>query len=124
MYQVYFGFHLFFAFFWVAFFLILNKIAEYSRKDEKFYLILTIILIVLLLVFGSKMLLINPAITKSGGWLHTKLSIFILLILENLYFAYLFMKNKAVSPTVLKYLYAVNVVLIAVMLLLSIFKPF
>jgi putative membrane protein len=124
MYFYYYGFHLLFAILWIAFFLILHKTFEHDLKEKKIYLFLSTLFIFIILFLGSKMLILNPAFTKNSNWLHVKLSIFILLILENFYFVYLYFKKKVVSLYLMKFLYFLNLILITSMLILSIFKPF
>jgi putative membrane protein len=120
MYYLYYGIHFLLFFSYGVFFLQFIKSLEFEFQ-RKIFAILSLIFMVLLLLDGTKLILLNPAVAKSGGWLHVKLSIFIVVMLENVYF---FITKRKFSLKFYEILYYLNYFLFIIIIVLAVFKPF
>jgi len=120
---LYYGLHFVFFFSYGLFFLQFIKSLQ-TNSQAKIYALLSIVFMFLLLFDGIKLILLNPEISKSGGWLHTKLFIFLIVMIENLYLVYNFFTKKIFSLKIYEILYWINYFLFIIMILLAIFKPF
>jgi len=101
---------------WVFFLL------EFIKERKFIFNLLSLLFMLMVLSLGIKIILLNPEIIKSGGWLHTKLSLVAILIFENLYLSFSFFKKKEVSFSNLMY-WMTYFILLSI-LGLSLFRPF
>ncbi len=125
MYLWYFNLHLIAAISWMVFLLQFIKTFQYDKKADKvIFNFLSLFFMLIMLFLGTKMILMNPAVAKSGGWLHTKLSFVIILMLENVYLSLKFFKKKKISGLFLEILYWLSYILFILVISLSLFKPF
>ena len=125
MYLMFFNFHLLVVVSWMLFLLQFIKAVEY-RKDIEGYIFgfLSLFFMILVLFIGSRMMIMNPEVVKSGGWFHLKLSLVALLILENIFFLYKFIKKREISIKLAEILYWVSYMFFMFILALSMFRPF
>jgi uncharacterized membrane protein len=117
------GLHFVLFFSYGVFFLQFIKSLK-NNDTTKLFAALSIIFMLLLLIDGTKLILLNPEVSKSGGWLHTKLLIFVFVMLENIYFVYKMIIKKSFSLKFYENLYFFNYFLLIIMIVLAIFKPF
>ncbi len=92
--------HLLLAFSWAILLLTFIKILSFKTQDfteAKIFGVLSFLAMILILLVGTKMMLLNPAIAKNGSWLHIKLSIDIVLMVENLYLLFYAFKKQNLS---------------------------
>jgi len=123
MYYYLFGAHFMLVVAWVVFFLLLIVAIEHNLKEKKLFAVLSLVFMLAVLGVGTKMMLLNPAVTKSGMWLHIKLSFDILVMLENIYFAYVAFRDKQLNKKFLKIVFWINFLIFMIMICLTIFKP-
>jgi len=81
-------------------------------------------MMLIVLGVGTKLMLLNPAVAKSGAWLHVKLSFDILLMIENIYLLYVLFKSKKLSDKVYEILYWGSYLSFILMIALTMFRPF
>ncbi|WP_096259605.1 hypothetical protein [Lebetimonas natsushimae] len=120
MYYFLYGLHIVLFFSYGVFFLQFIKSLQ-SNFQTKLFAILSIVFMLLLLIDGTKLILLNPVVAKSGVWLHVKLSVFIFVMLENVY---LIFTKKRFSLKFYEILYFLNYILFIIMIVLAVFKPF
>jgi len=92
--------HLLLAFSWAILLLTFIKILSFKTQDfteAKIFGVLSFLTMILILLVGTKMMLLNPAIAKNGSWLHIKLSIDIILMVENSYLLFCAFKKQNLS---------------------------
>ena len=125
MYFMFFNLHLLVVVSWMLFLLQFIKAVEY-KKDIEGYIFgfLSLFFMIIVLFIGIKMILMNSEVAKSGGWLHLKLTLVILLIIENIFFLFKFLKKKSISIKFAEILYWINYMFFMIILALSMFKPF
>jgi len=123
MYYILYGTHLLLVISWAIFLLQLIKAIQNNTKDVFIFAVLSLFFMVAVLGAGTKMMLLNPSVTKSGSWLHVKLSFDILLMLENVYLAFVAFKNKNVSEKVLEIMFWLSYMAFMLMVFLTMFKP-
>jgi uncharacterized membrane protein len=114
------GLHFVLFFSYGVFFLQFIKSLQLNFQ-KKLFAFLSIAFMLLLLIDGVKLILLNPAVAKSGGWLHTKLSIFILVMLQNIYFVF---TKREFSLKFYEILYFFNYFCFIIMIILAVFKAF
>ena len=125
MYLWYFNLHLIAAISWMVFLLQFIKTFQYDKKADKvIFNFLSLFFMLIVLFLGIKMILMNPAVAKKSGWLHTKLSFVIILMLENVYLSLKFFKKKKITRLFLEILYWLSYILFILVISLSLFKPF
>jgi len=125
MYMWYFGLHLIAGISWMIFLLGFIKSFQSNKKVDKIiFNFLSLFFMLIVLFLGVKVILLNPIVAKSGGWLHTKLSFVIVLMLENIYLSMKFFKKKSISSKLSEILFWLSYVIFVIILYLSIFKPF
>ncbi len=125
MYLTFFNLHLLVVVSWMLFLLQFIKAVEYKRDIEGYIFgILSLFFMVAVLFIGVKMMLINTGVVKSGGWFHLKLSLVVLLIIENIFFLYKFVKKRSVNIKFAEILYWVSYMFFMFILALSMFRPF
>ncbi len=118
------GLHLLVVVSWAIFLLQFIKSLQNRLSDRYLFGYLSLILMFIVLFIGTKMILLNPAVAKSGKWLHTKLSFDILLMIENLALFVMMFKDKFFSSKTYEWLYWFSYASFMIMLGLSVFKPF
>jgi hypothetical protein len=101
--------HIFASINWMLFMLL------YIKTKEKMFINLSLFFMIIHLFLGTKVILSNPLVAKSGNWLHLKLTFDILLMMENLY---LYFKEPK------KFMFWLTYFGFMLMLILSILKPF
>jgi len=95
MYVWYYGFHFLTVISWMVFLLQFIKSLEYRKFSEGYIFgLLSIFFMIVLTYLGTKLILFNPSIEKSGNWFHLKLSVVLIIIFENIYLIYAFLKKK------------------------------
>jgi hypothetical protein len=109
---------------YAIFFLQFIKSLQNNLKDKFLFGILSIIFMLLILIDGSKLILLNLGIEKHGMWLHIKLSIFLAIIVENIALFVAFLKKKFFSYRFYEILYWLNYLLFITIISLSLFKFF
>ena len=124
MFYFLYGLHLLVVFSWAIFLLQFIKSLENNLGDKYIFGILSVIMMLIVLGVGTKLMLLNPTIAKSGAWLHVKLSFDILLMIENLYLLYVLFKNKILSDKIYEILYWGSYVSFILMIALTMFRPF
>ncbi len=125
MYLWYFNLHLIAAISWMVFLLQFIKTFQYDKKADKvIFNFLSLFFMLIVLFLEIKMILMNPAVAKKSGWLHTKLSFVIILMLENIYLSLKFFKKKKITRLFLEILYWLSYILFILSISLSLFKPF
>jgi len=125
MYGWYYGLHLLSVVSWMVFLLQFIKSIEYKKFiDEYIFGFLSIFFMVILTYLGTKLILLNPSIEKSGGWLHLKLSIVLIIMIENIYLMYAFFRKKELNVKLLEIIYWVDYILFIIILYLTMFRPF
>jgi putative membrane protein len=124
MFYFLYGLHLLVVFSWAIFLLQFIKSLENNLGDKYIFGILSVIMMLIVLGVGTKLMLLNPTIAKSGAWLHVKLSFDILLMIENLYLLYVLFKNKTLSDKIYEILYWGSYVSFILMIALTMFRPF
>jgi uncharacterized membrane protein len=122
MYYFLYGLHFVLFFSYGVFFLQFIKSLQLNSQTKLFG-ILSIVFMLLLLIDGIKFILLNPVVAKSGIWLHVKLTIFIIVMLENIYI-YLNFTKKRFSLKFYEILYYFNYFCFIIMIILAVFKPF
>ena len=125
MYLTFFNLHLLVVVSWMLFLLQFIKAVEYKRDIEGYIFgILSLFFMVAVLFIGVKMMLMNTGVVKSGGWFHLKLSLVVLLIIENIFFLYKFVKKRSVNIKFAEISYWVSYMFFMFILALSMFRPF
>jgi len=125
MYGWYFGLHLLAVVSWMVFLLQFIKSIEYKKfSDGYIFGFLSIFFMVILSYLGSKLIILNPSIEKSGEWFHLKLSIALVVMIENVYLIYKFLRKTDLKNRLLEIMYWVTYILFVIMLYLTMFRPF
>jgi putative membrane protein len=124
MFYFLYGLHLLVVFSWAIFLLQFIKSLENNLSDKYIFGILSVIMMLIVLGVGTKLMLLNPTVAKSGAWLHVKLSFDILLMIENVYLLYILFKNKTLSDKVYEILYWGSYLCFILMIALTMFRPF
>jgi putative membrane protein len=122
--MIFFGLHLIAAVSWMVFLLLLIKSVQNNTADKFIFSIVSLFFMVLVLYFGVRLMLLNPNVAKSGGWLHVKLSFDILLMIFNVYLAYVVFRRKSVSSKFLEISFWLTYLIFVFMLYLTMFRPF
>jgi len=125
MYGWYYGLHLLSVVSWMVFLLQFIKSIEYKKfTDGYIFGFLSIFFMVILTYLGTKLILLNPSIEKSGGWFHLKLSIVLIIMIENIYLIYAFFRKKDFKIKLLEIMYWIDYILFMIILFLTMFRPF
>ena len=120
----FYGIHFLVVMSWAIFLLEFIKTLQNNLKDKYLFGILSIIFMFIVLFVGTKLILLNPSVSKSGMWLHIKLSIDILLMIENVFLVIVLFKNKAFSDKFYISIYWLSYLAFMAMAGLSMFRPF
>ena len=125
MYLIFYNLHLLVVVSWMLFLLQFIKAVEYKRDVEGYIFgILSLFFMAVVLFIGVKMMLMNTGVVKSEGWFHLKLSLVVLLIIENIFFLYKFVKKRSVNIKFAEISYWVSYMFFMFILALSMFRPF
>jgi len=125
MYMFYYNLHLIAVVSWMVFLLQFIKSIEYKKiTDSYIFGFLSFFFMIVLTYLGTKLILLNPDIEKSGNWLHFKLSLVVLIMIENLYLLYAVFKSKNFSNKILEIIYWFTYLLFMIILYLTMFRPF
>ena len=119
--------HLLLAFSWAIFLLTFIKTLqnEIEGKEVKLFALLSTISMIAVLIVGTKMMLMDHSIIKSGKWIHLKLSFDIVLMLENLFLLKLLFKDKKkLSRKCGNILYFFSYFAFMIMIFLTMTRPF
>jgi len=121
----YFVSHLLLAFLWAVFLLnFIKAMQNQNLTDSKIFGILSVISMIAILIVGTKMMLNDHSIIKSGKWIHTKLSFDIILMIENLFLLNLLRKNKFVSNKCGNIMFYFSLISFLIMITLTMLRPF
>jgi len=118
MYLWYMNLHLIAGISWI-FFLI-----SFIRDRKAIFNLLSLIFMLIVIFLGVKLITLNPSILKSGGWLHAKLSLIVILMFENLYLSILYFKKKEISKILLETFYWMDYIILITIFGLGFFRPF
>jgi len=117
--------HLLLAFCWAIFLLTFIKSMQNKNiTDSKIFGILSVVSMIAILIVGTKLMLDNHAIIKSGKWIHVKLSLDIILMLENLFLLKLLKQGKFVSSKCGNIMYYFSLLSFLTMIILTMLRPF
>ena len=116
--------HLLLAFSWAIFLLTFIKSMQYDINESKIFAFLSIISMIAILGVGTKMMLMDHSVIKSGKWIHVKLSFDILLMIENLFLVNLLRKGKQVSKKCGNIMYIFTYISFMLMVFLTLTRPF
>jgi uncharacterized membrane protein len=97
---------------------------QYDINESKIFAILSIISMIAILGVGTKMMLMDHSVIKSGKWIHVKLSFDILLMIENLFLVNLLRKGKQVSKKCGNIMYIFTYISFMLMVFLTLTRPF
>ena len=117
--------HLLLAFSWAIFLLTFIKSMQNKNLTEsKIFGILSLIAMIAILIVGTKMMLNDHSIIKSGKWIHLKLSLDIILMGENLFLLKILKQGKFVSSKCGNIMYIFSFISFLAMITLTMLKPF
>jgi len=116
--------HLLLAFSWAIFLLTFIKSMQYDINESKIFAFLSIISMIAILGVGTKMMLMDHSVIKSGKWIHVKLSFDILLMISNLFLVNLLRKGKQVSKKCGNIMYIFTYISFMLMVFLTLTRPF
>jgi len=117
--------HLLLAFSWAIFLLTFIKTMQNGDiLESKIFGILSLITMIAILIIGTKMMLLDHSIIKSGKWIHLKLSLDIVLMGETIFLLNLLRKGKQVSKKCGNIIYIFTYLSFMTMIFLTLTKPF
>jgi len=111
------------VFSWAIFLLQFIKSLQNNLPDKYIFGILSIFMMLFVLGVGTKLMLLNPVVAKSGGWLHIKLTFDVLLIIENVFLAYILLRKINFSSKIYEIMYWLSFMIFIVMIALTMFRP-
>ena len=121
----YFTLHVIVVVSWMVFLLQFIKAIQYSNfKEGLMFGGLSLFFLVLSFFLGGKLISLNPEIIKNGGWLHLKITLALLLAIENFFYMFMFIKKKSISNIVLEISYWSSYIIFMFILFLTFFRPF
>jgi len=120
----FYGIHFLVVMSWAIFLLSFIKSLQNDLRDKYLFGILSVIFMLAVLLVGTKMMLLNPSVAKSGLWIHTKLSIDIILMIENIFLLIVLFKKKIFSDKFYIIIYWFSYFAFMAMAGLSMFRPF
>jgi putative membrane protein len=115
--------HMLLVFCWAVFMVSLAKSLSCGEKS-RLLAVLSLFFMFAVLFIGTEIMLMMPQITKSGMWLHVKLSFDILVMLENIYLAVIAFKSKPVNNKIVSFIYWSSILMFIAMYYLTMFRPF
>jgi len=114
--------HMVAVFLWAVF--LTTAINELKYKPSKLFLSISFLFMLIVLGVGTKIMLLYPEVTKSGNWLHIKLSFDIIVMLVNVYLLVIGFKNRTLEAKKADLLYWSVVFMFVLMYVLTLFRPF
>ena len=115
--------HILAVFCWAVFFVSLSESIK-CNKNAKILAIFSFICMLIVLLVGTKLMLLFPSIVKSGIWIHIKLFIDILLMLINIYLIFIVFRKKTISIKIANIIFWFIIIMFLVMYGLTLFRPF
>ena len=122
--MLFYGIHFLVVMSWAIFLLSFIKSLQNDLRDKYLFGILSVIFMLVVLGVGTKMMLLNPSVAKSGLWIHTKLSIDIILMIENIFLLVVLFKKKIFSDKFYISIYWFSYLAFMAIVGLSMFRPF
>ena len=95
-----FNLHLMVDFIWAIFLFEFITSLKYDLKEKYLFGIFLIISLIVAIFIGIKLIIFYPDILKTSGWLHLKLTLLFLIVIEIVYLLYLLFKNKNIKPII------------------------
>ena len=125
MFSFYFSFHIIVVVSWVLFLLQFIKSLQHQKISEEYIFgFLSLFFLILTFYLGVKLISFNIDILKSGGWLHLKITLAVILAIENIYYFIKFIKKKPISKKLSEISYWLTYVFFVFILFLTLFRPF
>jgi len=125
MFNFYFAFHIIVVVSWVLFLLQFIKAYQHQNRAEAYIFgILSLFFLIITFYLGVKLIMFNTAILKSGGWLHLKITLAVILAIENLYYFVKFLLKKTISKKIAELNYWISYLIFVFILYLTLFRPF
>jgi len=123
--MLYYIVHLALAFGWAMFLLTFIKTMQFKDVGEsKVFGILSVIFMLVVMMVGIKIMLSNHSIIKSGYWIHLKLSIDIILMLETLFLLNLLRIGKFITKKLGNIMFVLTFIGFILMIFLTMLRPF
>jgi len=121
----YFALHAIIVVSWIVFFLQFVKSYEYNRViDSYIFGFLSILFLLLTFIVGIKLATFNASILKTQGWLHLKITLALIIALENIFYIVQFLRKKTISKKILEISYWISYVVFMFILFLTFYRPF
>ena len=112
--------HMILVFLW-AIFLISFVLSFWFKKHQKVFLVVSSIFMALVFYTGIKLMHLFPSISKSGMWIHIKLTFVLVVMIINLYLVFKFLKKAYVNVLLYYFLITSS---FSIMYVLAFFKFF
>jgi len=117
--------HLLLAFSWAIFLLtFIKSLQNKNLTESKIFGYLSLISMIIILIVGTKMMLNDHSIIKSGKWIHVKLSLDIILMGENLFLLKILKQGKFVSTKCGNIMFIFSFISFLTMITLTMLRPF
>jgi len=121
----YFAFHAIVVVSWVVFFLQFLKCYQHDKKVDSFIFGgLSVLFLVLTFIAGVKLISFDVSILKTKGWLHLKITLALVIAVENLFYFIKFLRRKPISKKVIEISYWVSYIIFMFILFLTFYRPF
>jgi len=121
----YFALHVIIVVSWIVFFLQFVKSYQYERiTDGYIFGFLSVLFFILTFLAGMKLISLDMSILKTGGWLHLKITLALIIGVENIYYVISFFKKKTISKKILEISYWISYVIFMFILFLTFYRPF
>ncbi len=125
MLSFYFSLHIIAVTSWIMFLLQFIKSLQHQRINEGYVFgFLSLFFLVVTFYLGIKLIGFNHDIFKSGGWLHLKITLALMLGIENIYYFYKFVRRKKISLKLAEINYWMTYLIFVFILFLTLFRPF
>ncbi len=125
MFSFYFSLHIIAVTSWVLFLLQFIKSLQHQKINESYVFgFLSLFFLIIVFYLGVKLISFNVDVFKSGGWLHLKITLALILGIENLYYFYAFLKKKYISKKIMEITYWLTYLIFVFILFLTLFRPF
>jgi len=117
--------HLLLAFSWAIFLLtFIKSLQNKNLQESKIFGVLSLIAMIAILIVGTKMMVNDHSIIKSGKWIHLKLTLDIILMGENLFLLRILKQGKFVSSKCGNIMYVFSFISFLFMITLTMLRPF
>ncbi len=125
MFMYYFAFHVIVVVSWILFLLQFIKAYQYHKIAQGYIFgILSIFFLIIAFYLGIKLIMFNESILKSGGWLHLKITLAVILAIENIYYFIKFLLKKSISNKIAEINYWLDYLIFVFILFLTLIRPF